>query len=725
MPQQPLLFSRTITRRAKRTASILNNVPKASVSPTQLSAAQPTESPLSSNPVTPLSSTTPTTRKIRTSWVYRHMPDEDMQTLYYNEITAEEEWRCRYCDTTLATSGSTSGPSTHLISKHNFIKGDERDAKATRIQQSMEQAFAIAAHNPHKRRKLDGETIKQDELEVLWVRAIVAANLPFRLVESPEFRAFLIYLNDEVTDTLPKNHTDIRKWVIRQYKSMKGMLKVAIRNARSKIHISLDLWTSPNTLAILGITAQFVNQDSKLQSVVLAMKEVEGEHTGGNMAKYVMEVIKDYKIEKQLGYFIMDNADNNDTLIASLSTTLRREYNVKYDPKHHRLRCQGHIINLAVKSFLFVTDKENIDEDDETNVMEVTLQRINEWRRKGPLGKLHNFVIWLTQSTQRLHHFLECSNNHRIPRDNTTRWNSWYMMLQAAILLQSAITEFFNEFAPPDLKKDQLTDDEWSTIRRIKEFLEKLKMATKACESHQSTLDLVIPSMDYILAQFEKGKDENQDDRMGPMFNSGWAKMDKYYRLSDSTPVYVAAVVLHPQRKWRHIQKHWDPQWQEAARVQMKEFWEKSYKPSPTNPPPLCELSSRRPKNDFFKWLDDSQDEVVDEYEQYCADPIVLGVHQGLDWWMETTQQKRYPNLSKMAMDILSIPAMSADPERLFSGAKITITDRRNRLGITSIQAVECLKSWMGILESKGDDIEDENKGDQQAGLVSQESEGV
>jgi hypothetical protein len=295
MPQQPLLFSRTITRRAKRTASILNNVPKASVSPTQLSAAQPTESPLSSNPVTPLSSTTPTTRKIRTSWVYRHMPDEDMQTLYYNEITAEEEWRCRYCDTTLATSGSTSGPSTHLISKHNFIKGDERDAKATRIQQSMEQAFAIAAHNPHKRRKLDGETIKQDELEVLWVRAIVAANLPFRLVESPEFRAFLIYLNDEVTDTLPKNHTDIRKWVIRQYKSMKGMLKVAIRNARSKIHISLDLWTSPNSLAILGITAQFVNQDSKLQSVVLAMKEVEGEHTGGNMAKYVMEVIKDYK----------------------------------------------------------------------------------------------------------------------------------------------------------------------------------------------------------------------------------------------------------------------------------------------------------------------------------------------------------------------------------------------------------------------------------------------
>jgi hypothetical protein len=49
-----------------------------------------------------------------------------------------------------------------------------------------------------------------------------------------------------------------------------------------------------------------------------------------------------------------------------------------------------------------------------------------------------------------------------------------------------------------------------------------------------------------------------------------------------------------------------------------------------------------------------------------------------------------------MALDILSIPAMSAEPERLFSGAKITITDRRNRLGIESIEAIECLKSWLG-----------------------------
>jgi hypothetical protein len=53
-----------------------------------------------------------------------------------------------------------------------------------------------------------------------------------------------------------------------------------------------------------------------------------------------------------------------------------------------------------------------------------------------------------------------------------------------------------------------------------------------------------------------------------------------------------------------------------------------------------------------------------------------------------------------MAIDILSIPAMSAEPERLFSGTKITVTDRRNRLGIASINALICLRNWYKVLDN-------------------------
>ena len=78
----------------------------------------------------------------------------------------------------------------------------------------MEQAFVITATNPQKRRRIDPETINQDELKVLYVRAIAAANLPFRLVKFPKFHALLIYLNKDVGNTLVKSHIDVRKCVI-------------------------------------------------------------------------------------------------------------------------------------------------------------------------------------------------------------------------------------------------------------------------------------------------------------------------------------------------------------------------------------------------------------------------------------------------------------------------------------------------------------------------------
>jgi hypothetical protein len=50
---------------------------------------------------------------------------------------------------------------------------------------------------------------------------------------------------------------------------------------------------------------------------------------------------------------------------------------------------------------------------------------------------------------------------------------------------------------------------------------------------------------------------------------------------------------------------------------------------------------------------------------------------------------------------------MSADPERLFSGVKITVSDRRNRLGIYTLEALECLKSWLKISTFSDDEEED------------------
>jgi hypothetical protein len=50
-----------------------------------------------------------------------------------------------------------------------------------------------------------------------------------------------------------------------------------------------------------------------------------------------------------------------------------------------------------------------------------------------------------------------------------------------------------------------------------------------------------------------------------------------------------------------------------------------------------------------------------------------------------------------MAINILSMPAMSAYLERLFSGGKAMITDCRNRLPPESIEAIEYMKNWFNL----------------------------
>jgi hypothetical protein len=57
-----------------------------------------------------------------------------------------------------------------------------------------------------------------------------------------------------------------------------------------------------------------------------------------------------------------------------------------------------------------------------------------------------------------------------------------------------------------------------------------------------------------------------------------------------------------------------------------------------------------------------------------------------------------------MAIDILSIPAMSDEPERVFSGARRTVLWERGQLRtetIETIETIECLKHWKksGILD--------------------------
>jgi hypothetical protein len=385
---------------------------------------------------------------------------------------------------------------------------------------------------------------------------------------------------------------------------------------------------------------------------------------------------------------------------------LLHDYNMVYDAKQHRLRCMGHIINLSVNSFLFVMATDDIEIPQEEATLTETLNEIQNWRRFGPLGMLHNIVVNIQASPQRIQEFCLLSKNRRPARDNKTRWNSWAHMLNVNTKspVCEAIQKYLQRHPLDDIADDTLSAEDWETLQQIHEFLDLLATATLELESSSSTLDGVLPAMDLILSHYEDYKIKYQGETtMEAMINAGWRKMNKYYQLTEESSAYIAALVLNPNFKWQYVEHNWDATWLPDAKIMMKVFWEEQYKPQDMSisvPLTSSESTTVQPKYSLkdFKRAHQQVQIFEDEYAHYCAQDCALEVIP-LVWWLEQAQQKKYPNLSRMAIDVLSIPAMSAEPERVFSGAKHTLTQHRNKLGIELIRAFECLKSWYKLKE--------------------------
>jgi hypothetical protein len=283
----------------------------------------------------------------RTCWVYKHMPDIDTGTKYYSSIN-KLEWRCKYCSKRYTLNGGTRLIKVHLKTDHNISELSTRQERSIKRQLSIQDTLITATSNPQKRRRLSGKLISikisisfltsynldidysdfisqsdinPDQLEVLLTTLITECNLPLRLVESPAFRNLLVYLNCQVEPWLPEDHHTIRSWISRQFDFQKKQVKKRLQASLSCIHVTTDLWTSGNDLALLGAIAHFVDSQGNLEEVLICLKEVEGSHTGENLSQYILQAIDDFDITSRLGYFQMDNAPNNDTMIREVSAS--------------------------------------------------------------------------------------------------------------------------------------------------------------------------------------------------------------------------------------------------------------------------------------------------------------------------------------------------------------------------------------------------------------------
>jgi hypothetical protein len=87
---------------------------------------------------------------------------------------------------------------------------------------------------------------------------------------------------------------------------------------------------------------------------------------------------------------------------------------------------------------------------------------------------------------------------------------------------------------------------------------------------------------------------------------------------------------------------------------------------------------------------------VQDELDQYLSEPPVDNIAYKSDpigWWRDVGSV-RFPRLSYMAVDFLTIASSSAETERDFSSCGKMVTPLRCRLGRHIVGMAQCLRSW-------------------------------
>lgn len=203
--------------------------------------------------------------------------------------------------------------------------------------------------------------------------------------------------------------------------------------------------------------------------------------------------------------------------------------------------------------------------------------------------------------------------------------------------------------------------------------------------------------------------------------NRAHAKLAEYYGLTDESSWFIAGMVLNPTIKWKWCTTNWQdkPKWLQQAQDNMRALWRTKYKPTQVaqsssssrkrahgpDRSQYPQKSARREENYrdsvIYNWTEsEDEQEVTDEYEQYIHEKRVKFIKNEkrsptwlLDYWRDC--QMKWPNLTRMALDALSIPAMSAECERCFSSGKNMISDSRYSLAPDTIEACECNRHWI------------------------------
>jgi hypothetical protein len=71
-------------------------------------------------------------------------------------------------------------------------------------------------------------------------------------------------------------------------------------DVEGKVSISLDAWTSSNNFAFMAIIAHYITNTGELQELLIDFREMDGAHSGANMAEATWDTLVRFGLENRV-----------------------------------------------------------------------------------------------------------------------------------------------------------------------------------------------------------------------------------------------------------------------------------------------------------------------------------------------------------------------------------------------------------------------------------------
>ncbi|OAQ60058.1 transposase-like protein [Purpureocillium lilacinum] len=187
--------------------------------------------------------------------------------------------------------------------------------------------------------------------------------------------------------------------------------------------------------------------------------------------------------------------------------------------------------------------------------------------------------------------------------------------------------------------------------------------------------------------------------------NNGWKKLDEYHSKLGESPLFAAAIILHPRFGLEWLEATWVAEeqlaWVRDAKAGIKDYFSRWYsRERERREETGLDNSARRTMgqedDQYTQWINSKTKKALEmggnngELDAYLRlEP--QDTQDPIQWWREHTSS--FPSLSSFALDVFAIPAMASDCERQFSLAKLTLTPQRLSMSANTLERVQCLKN--------------------------------